>query len=249
MIPGSNKQQDYQPPKPTPPSTAWLLTFADLVSLMITFFVMLYAMKTVDLHRWNEIRGAISGALKMTEGHTVIESRDRSVERITFLAGDNLDYIQNLLRRRFDDDSLLRTAKLQRNTEDDTLSIILPSGLLFNAGDTRMLSNARPALVVVADLLRNLENPLMIVGHTDPTPIQSSAYPTNWELSMMRAMAVRDILREVGVASPIRVQGLADSRFEDIPAGQPNSLRYAQARRVEIKLSSRRDAFTEAEGR
>lgn len=245
MIPG--KHQDFTPPKLAAPSNAWLVTFADLVSLLITFFVMMYAMKAADMGRWEDVRGAFAGALKVSQTDDT-NKKDRSIERVQIVQSDNLDYIQNLLRQRFDDDTLLRRATLTRNDADNTLSINLPADVLFASGNTQFVGEARASLIVVADLLRNLHNPIMVIGHSDPNPIQSRSYPTNWELSMMRALSVRNLLRESGVAGPIRVQGMADSRFSDIPEGLPNTMRYQQARRVEIKLSGHRNAFSKEEG-
>jgi len=76
--------------KSDPPSMAWLLTFADLVSLMITFFVMLYAFKSVDIKRWHEIRGALSGALSLS--HAVAETHvdEQTLENIKLLNSDSL---------------------------------------------------------------------------------------------------------------------------------------------------------------
>ena len=53
--------------KSGPPSDSWLVTFADLVSLLITFFVLLFSMKNINTQRWQDIRGALSGALAFEE--------------------------------------------------------------------------------------------------------------------------------------------------------------------------------------
>ena len=85
---------------PEPPSMDWLLTFADLVSLLITFFVLLYSMKVVDVQKWDELKGSFSGVFSIREPiYKVSPDKDTSVEKIDPLKSDSLEYVEKLLSR------------------------------------------------------------------------------------------------------------------------------------------------------
>lgn len=227
------------------PSQMWLLTFADLVSLMITFFVMLYAMKSVDVNHWKSVKGALTGALSFADAKEAVPQEDNTVERMDLLEADPLDYISNLFAQRLSHIPALSGATIKRDRQHDTLTIALPSALLFPSGSAVMSPGGSEAIDKLGDLLRNLDNRIVVEGHTDPVPLSGSVLPTNWELSMMRAISVLEKLRSVGVSSPMTARGLGESRFSEVEPNAPQALRYIKARRVDIVI--RGDKGQEAE--
>ena len=235
---------DDEAPKPEPASKAWMLTFADLVSLLICFFVLLYSMKSVDEEKWKEIRGALAGALSFAD--TIYNSKpdkDSTIEKINLKVSDNLDYLQSLLQTRFLDDPILLETAFVRNNTANTLSIIMPNKLLFRSGTDMVLPEGRIALGRVGDILRHLDNRIEIAGHTDPSPINTTKIPTNWELSILRSLSVRDILADTGLVDPIKIIGFGSSRYKDIDPSLPKKLRDTRARRVEIIVKEASDEF------
>lgn len=232
-------------PKPTAPSKAWLLTFADLISLLITFFVMLYAMKAVDVKKWEEISGSITGAMRIAAPNAPVDMlRDKTTERISIRQADNLDYVQNILRQRLADNFILSQINVVRNIPNNTLDIILPAGVLFNPGSADIRGEAQEALQVLANLLRYLDNQIIVSGHTDPTPIRN-AYPSNWELSMARAVSVASVLKSSGVTSAMRIQAYGSSRFDALPSDLSVAEKMFRARRVELSISAKTGEFEE----
>lgn len=217
----------------TTPSDAWLITFADLVSLLITFFVLLFAMKNIDGQRWEDIKGALSGALSFEE---IIDRNinTKNIETLSLTKADSLTYLKAILHERFKADGVLREAGLDVNAQGDELKISLPSHLLFKTGSAKLMSQGDDAVGRLGDMLRNIDNSIVIAGHTDPVPIQGGAYETNWELSMLRAVGVLKKLRATGVVSPMKAVGYADSQFDMIQSNLPVSMRYLKARRVEV---------------
>ena len=216
-----------------PPSDAWLITFADLVSLLITFFVLLFSMKNIDAQRWQDIRGALSGALSFEELTQKNVDTD-NIETITLIQADNLAYLKAILEQRFKSDATLREASLTLNPLGDELRISVPSRLLFKTGSATLVPQGDDAIGRLGDMLRNIDNSIVVAGHTDPVPIQGGVYETNWELSMLRAVGVLKKLRATGVVSPMQALGYADSRFDMIQSDLPVTMRYLKARRVEI---------------
>jgi len=215
------------------PSDAWLVTFADLVSLLITFFVLLFAMKNIDGQRWEDIKGALSGALSFEEtvDHNV---QANNIETLNLIKADSLTYLRAILQERFKADAVLREATLDLNPFGDELKIALPSHLLFKTGSATLVAQGDEAIGRLGDMLRNIDNSIIIAGHTDPVPIQGGVFETNWELSMLRAVGVLKKLRTTGVVAPMQALGYADSRFDMIQSNLPVSMRYLKARRVEV---------------
>ena len=221
--------------KPAAPGMAWLLTFADLVSLMLTFFILLYSMKVIDAKKWESLRGAMNDTFNVQEPIVELKPDQRhSIEKFDPIRADGLFYVRNLLQTRFAANELLKNASLRHDRDRDTLVISLPSQLLFNSGDDTLRAEGAAALAALGDSLRHLDNTIEIAGHTDPNPIATAKFPSNWELSVMRGVRVMETLRAQGVNQNMQVMGFGASRFEDTPTETGLLERYARARRVDI---------------
>ena len=221
--------------KSGPPSDAWLVTFADLVSLLITFFVLLFSMKNINTQRWQDIRGALSGALAFEEINQQNVDTD-NIETINITQADDLTYLKAILGQRFKSDDVLKEATMVIRDRGDELRITVPSRLLFKTGSASLMPQGDDAIGRLGDMLRNIDNSIIIAGHTDPVPIQGGVYESNWELSMLRAVGVLKKLRATGVVSPMQALGYADSRFDMIQSDLPVTMRYLKARRVETTI-------------
>lgn len=218
------------------PSAAWLATFADLASLLITFFVLLFSMKDIDLERFEEISGALSGALAFTPVEDV-QFVGGETDKASFAQANQLTYLQAILHQRFQDDSILKEAALIYDKKEKTLTVQIPSFLLFDVGDAQLKPSGAKAVGKLGGILQHLDNGIMVGGHTDPTPLEDgSSYETNWELSMARAIGVLKKLRSSGVVAPMQALGFADSRLAMLDSKQPLDQRYAKARRVDIVI-------------
>ena len=223
--------------KPEPPDMAWLLTFADLVSLLITFFVLLYSMKTVDQSQWDVLRGALTGVFAQEEAVVVIHPEEfQSSDAIPQFPADSLPYLENVLLAEFRDDPVLSNMRTFYDGQQDVLTLSLPSALLFKAGNTRLQREGKISMIKLADKLRHLDNRIHVAGHTDPAPVRVPGVATNWELAMMRAIQVTRVLHERGVSDKVPAFSYGDSLFKEIDTMLPDSERYMRARRVDILI-------------
>ena len=224
--------------KPEPPNMAWLLTFADLVSLLITFFVLLYSMKTVDQSQWDILRGALEGVFADEEAVVVIHPEEfKSVDTIQSFPADSLPYLENVLKTEFRLDPVLGNMRTEYDTVQDILTLSLPSSLLFQEGDANLQRAGRVAMIKLADKLRHLDNRIHVAGHTDPSPPKDEDIPTNWELAMLRAIDVVQLFYERGVSQNVPAFSYGDSRFEDEDSQLFSTAeRYMRARRVDVLI-------------
>ena len=217
------------------PSMDWLLTFADLISLLITFFVLLYSMKVVDTQRWDEMKGTFSGVFSVREA-VIVKQPDKTttVEKVDARVADNLDYIQSLLMKRFKENEVLRFASVVRDEELDRLTITLPSSILFDSGGVELKEGAQQAMLLLGEVMLYLDNRIEVGGHTDPYPVSNAEFPTNWELAMQRSIKVASNLEEQGVPGPVVAVSYAASRFDQLDKNLTAEERYEKARRVDV---------------
>lgn len=215
---------------------SWLVTFVDLVSLMLAFFVMRFAMTTLDSPRYEEAAASIT----MTLGRVVSPVEQAppeplSVETETNGRGLRPGYLERLMESKLSADPLLSKAVLVRS--GDRLVIALPSDLLFASASAQLVPAARQAIREMATALSYLPNRIEVVGHADPLPFEPGGrYGSNWELSMARADAVARALVGSGFPRMPLVEGQGDSRFPNLAPTLPMEQRFRLARRVDLVI-------------
>jgi chemotaxis protein MotB len=211
---------------------SWMLIFTDLVSLMLTFFVLLFSMSALKVDAWNNIVTALSQSLKPSERLSQSEAASSfDISTLSMSKAINLDYLTSVLEKAMASDELLKNAQLMRF--EDRLVIGLPGDRLFKSNDAVLSKAARSALSNLGGILRNIGNQIGTNGHTDPTPLKGSQYTSNWELSLGRATAVANALKRSGYKEDIISFGYASGRFMELP-DIPDAERRVMGRRIDI---------------
>jgi len=201
---------------------AWMVTFADLLMLMLTFFVMLLGMSSMDKKMLKEIVVHIQGAAGLlnfsgSRGVTdlgVLIRRYKN-KKYFFIIDSTLfkdlfiPSIESDRKKRKDLDELM-------DITDDERGIVVSfhEDILFDPGEATIKKDAFPVLDLIADAIDSCPNGILIMGHTDNIPIQSELYESKWELSSYRGLSVLEyFLKEKGL-SPFRfsVGGYGPSR-------------------------------------
>lgn len=227
------------------PSQAWLVTFADLLALMLAFFVLLFAMNSVKMDAWNAVVEALSERLNPThKWPSPALEFDRNMARTTVARAVELDYLQRVLEQKIGAGTLPSKGLIQRL--DDRIILSLPAELLFAPGQAEMLGDASETIGVIAKAMRFVGNQVNVVGHSDPNGLpEEHQFSSNWALSLGRAMTVANALRAAGYSHEIEAFGLADTRYFDISPGLDLSQRMYLSRRVDIVF---RDAAARERG-
>ena len=176
---------------------AWMVTFADLVMLLLTFFVLLLTMASMDTKKLENI----STHFREATG-TLGFSRSIEVANLASLINQYND-IDSLLV--VDKDHLMAQIKLIAPIKgilesiidkiemlDDERGIVLSFNekLLFDSGRATIKKEIFPILDLVADAIYECQNDIVIMGHTDNIPIKGNLYKSNWELSAYRGLSV-----------------------------------------------------------
>ena len=215
---------------------SWMVTLVDLVSLMLAFFVLRFAMTTVDGPRFEKAAGAI--AVVLGREVSVVENSppvDLSVSAERTRRGFSLGYLEPILEAKMAADPVLSQAEIARAGEQ--LVIALPADLLFSLGEATLTREARNAVGVLSTALSTLPNRVDVVGYADPQPMSGGGrFASNWEISLARADAVASRLVQTGFPRQPMVEGRGDSRFSDVAPTLEVERRYALARRVDVVI-------------
>lgn len=210
---------------------AWLITFTDLVCLMLTFFVMLYAMSDPDPARFKALAEGIPGqsapraeGVERPQAAFTVEGLDRG-------RTIDLGYLGRVFESQMVGKPELVDVRLARR--GDSLVVSLPGDLLFRPGSAELSPQGERALFLLGGVAGNIGNALDVVGHADPTPT-GTQWPSNWELSLARAQAVADSLRRAGYQREVVVRGHGDGRFAEVAPSAGEAERRQLARRVDL---------------
>lgn len=217
----------------TPP---WMLTFIDLVSLLLTFFVLLFAMSSLKGEPWRATRATLTtvfgGHERLPQPATLRNEPWRRQPR-----GDDLDYLADIVTQALASQTLLSGIAVERG--EDWLILRLPAALLFAPGSTAMASDGEAVIALLAPILAHVRNPLAVNGHTEPRAENDNAAARSWEMSLARAITVARALRRAGVNAPVSAHGFADSQYAALPGDWPQATRAAIARRVDLVISDK----------
>ncbi len=222
---------------------AWMVTFADLMSLLLTFFVLLLSFSNMEIVKFQTMMGSVRNALgsksefevsDIPTGTSLMPFQDPQTGEGVDVGPGEADPTPQQVREKLQE--LLEQAGLSEKgvavETHDGVVLQLSGDVLFDSGQTFINVEARKLLEALAQYTLSVEYSLDIVGYTDNVPIATAVYPSNWELSAGRAGQAVRYLTERGVEpSRLRAIGRADTnplQNNDTPEGR------AQNRRVEF---------------
>ncbi|MFH1135377.1 MAG: OmpA family protein [Pseudomonadota bacterium] len=205
-------------------SEDWHLTLADMMTLLLCFFVVIVSASAVDLERYK----LIAHSLQKTMGGQ--EKKDAAP------AGEEPDLAA--VHRNLKEILGPAVRDVALEWRRDGVAVNLPGEVFFELGRAELTERAHRVLTDISPALAAIPYRLTIEGHTDSTPIHSPRFPSNWELSAARAGSVGRFLIDRGFPKDkVEILGLADTRpilpNED-PQGRPWPENQARNRRVAI---------------
>lgn len=212
---------------------SWLTTYSDMVTLLLAFFVLMFAFSAVDVDRFQAVMSAFQGYLGVLDGSSLISD---SAITLPFdsseLAKEQLEILHDELSQLIEEEGL---TGVELQMEERGLIIRFAEKVFFDLGEATLKPEAINILLGISDTLRDLPNPLRVEGHTDDWPIQTSRFPSNWELSVHRATSVVRYLIEEESFDPNQLSAAGYSEYRPV---QPNDTpeHRAQNRRVDIVI-------------
>jgi len=225
-------------------SPKWMATFADLVTLLMCFFVLLFAMSTTQQETYKELVKSLRSALGAQavpqsgtrEGLTMHPvpseepSENQQIDELGGMIEKEMEDIVSEVRELVLFNKLGGEVSVTKN--EDGVVITMSDLLLFAEGGTTLSDKGLDILRKVAVVLSKLAYHVKIKGHTDSAPISSARYPSNWELSSARASTVVRHLVDNGVP-PFYISAEGYAQYHPVATNDTASGR-ARNRRVEI---------------
>jgi len=237
----------------------WLVSYADFITLLFAFFVVMFAVSQVDSKKvgrftqsfhdaleWQVVPQSKAGKGGGTDVIPVIPSfTNAKAAKIARDFEEEKASIRRGLVKRLGSASML--AGLNILEVHGELVLRLPEKLMFDRGEAILQPEGGAALVGIAEELADRPVRIRVEGHTDSTPIHTPRFPSNWELSQSRAMAVVRFFLEDGKIAPVRLA--AAGYGEHHPISTNDTLEgKAQNRRVDLIVVADLEGAAEADG-
>ncbi len=215
-----------------PSAPLWMVTYSDMVTLLLTFFVMIVAMSEVEVKKFK-------AALSYFQGRTGVLTHDAIQPTtpqplVTEESVEQAERYETLLE-------YLEENGLQDNVQvdltDKGLHIVISDSVMFDTGEAELIEPARTVLRLVAGMVDEKVEAMVVEGHTDNRPIHTGRYPSNWELSTARAASVvRFLLEQENARGPSRYVTIGYGEYHPVETNETPEGRAAN-RRVEILFS------------
>ncbi len=189
-------------------------------------FIILYAVSTIDTQKYEKIKSAFESSFT---GGKVIGIKKTSGELIVTPVDNLRDHLKQLII----DNDYNKVIKLEENEHGIIIHIL--DEILFPSGSADLNTNSLEMLNKIASILNQIPNDIRIEGHTDNVPIHTSSFPSNWHLSVMRALNTAYYLINNENLKAGRVSIVGNSEYKPIDSNGTASGR-AQNRRVDIVI-------------
>ena len=180
-------------------SERWLLTYADLITLLLGLFVILYSMSRVDLEKYKSLGQALKTAFIGMPGTPAIGAGEGPYEDAE--GGAYPDTSECYLTMKLEEALVgieAAAGAVSVEIEERGVVVRLMETLMFDLGRAQLRPEAQQLLTQVAPVLTKSGRPIMIEGHTDNLPINTAEFPSNWQLSAMRSANVIFFLARSG---------------------------------------------------
>jgi len=212
--------------------STWMLTFGDLIALLLAFFVLLVSMSQIKVEAWQAVVEALSKRLNQNQDVTVLgPSADRNASRIMRPVAIDLGYLEAVLAEKLRADR--EFGRVRVNQQHDRLVLSFPADHLFRPNTTELEKSAIASIQALGGFFQSISNRITVSGHAE---IRDDDKDHGWELSIARAVVVADTLRISGLDRPIAANGLGDSRYYDTGGDLSAEARDRLARRVDIVI-------------
>jgi chemotaxis protein MotB len=207
----------------------YLITYADLITLLLGLFIILYAISSIDLQKYDSYTAALGSVFGKENKLTDFEDSNLGIT----------DRFNGMRTWKSTVNELIEINGLSDGVElietDKGLTLRIMDKILFNSGEAELNENAKVVLKQIAQVLSELPNEIRIEGHSDNVPISTPEYPSNWHLSVARATNTAHFLLNIEGITPDKLSIAGFAAYEPI---KPNDTAEGRAknRRVDIVI-------------
>lgn len=229
-----------KPPEEHDNLERWLVSYADFITLLFAFFVVMYAISSINEGKYRVMSDSLVSAfrespkseklIEMATKHPELMSgsgkpigkmlQQPQIDAATGERAKAAERMKKVAKNVLDVlQPLVREGRVRVTQSPRGVTVEISASVLFKSGEAILQPQSLESLSAVARVLSQVENPVQVEGHTDNIPINSLSFPSNWELSSARAGSVVRLFTELGVPAARMVAiGYADNRPVDTNA-------------------------------
>ncbi len=236
------KKRRAAPEEKSGGAPAWVVTFADLATLMLTFFVLLLSFANTDIQKFKDMLGSVQdafGVSKETKGayQSVLKGTEEDKEGASDATSEKAkeeserQKIAGEIEKAAESIGETKNISIQIGAEG--VRVRIKGAYFFGPGSAHLKKTSLPFLKNISDLMETFPFKLKVEGHTDNIPISTSQFPSNWELSAFRATTVLRYFSEQKGIDPSRLTAIGYAENKPI-ASNDEAWSRAKNRRVEF---------------
>ncbi|MDP4144247.1 MAG: OmpA family protein [Bacillota bacterium] len=235
----------------------WLLTYSDLITLLMIFFIIMYASSTVDAGKYKKIsesfKVAFGGGKTLIADNDAIDIKDKAStvdttvvskdpQKVSQQEQNKLQEIKKKVDELVQQDNM--TGSVSTNIEERGLVISLQDTEIFDTGKADIRSDSQQRLIQIGKIVNQVDNYIRVEGHTDNQPISNYEFKSNWELSSARATNVVQLLISQCGITPQKLAAVGYGEYRPVADNNSDAGR-ARNRRVDIVIISSKFNSTE----
>ncbi|MGL5756431.1 MAG: OmpA/MotB family protein [Paraclostridium sp.] len=224
---------------------SWLDTYADTITLLLTFFILLYSISAVDSQKLKQLSKALQGSLGGSTAVTELENIDDlkvdvkdAAKDAAKDAKDTKEDLTKKVNEAINKNSLNNVIKVRE--EERGIVLQLDETILFDSGRDELKQTSIAALDTITKLVNDVDNDILVEGHTDNVPIHNSRFASNWDLSTSRAVSVVSYFVENKGIKPTRFSVKGYGEFKPLVPNDTAENRSIN-RRVDILIVDQKD--------
>ncbi len=237
----------------------WLLTYADLMNLLLILFIILFSMSQVNTEKFQKLSQSLSSAFGNGEAPSLVQGGSSGNSLIDFPAtmpspvipskieDQQMEALQEEIEGLVDSEGLKGNVAV--TMEDRGIIVRINEKILFKSGSAIIETKDQDTLITIGkDMLSKINKHIRVEGHTDNVPMKSALYASNWELSAARAINVLKLLVDKGGINPKMIHPVPYGEYSPLVPNTTDANR-AKNRRVDIVIlrdsSSKGEADTD----
>lgn len=222
-------------------TNAWMDTYADTITLLLTFFILLYSMSAVDTQKLNELTAALKNSLQGSTKVTDLKNIGQlkvAIEKDGDKLVSKYENLSKKLNKIIDEKGLKDDIKVRE--EDRGIVLQLGENILFDPGKANLKEDRKKVLDGITTIIKSTDNDVLVEGHTDDVPMHNKEFASNWELSTARAVGVVKYFVDEQKLDPIRFSAKGYGEFKPLVKNDTPEHR-ATNRRVDILIVEQKE--------
>ncbi|HEX9025952.1 MAG TPA: OmpA family protein [Clostridium sp.] len=223
-------------------SERWMLSYLDFITLLMIFFLMMFAISTVDSKKSEALANSLKVGFNSGNGENIIAVSDSSnsppvvVDDGALTAAAEEEKLTEVKKKV---DELVNNSELKGSVttsiQERGLLISFNDSVFFNSGEANIKSDWQGKLNSISKVLNGIDNYIRVEGHTDNVAINTNYFHSNWQLSSVRAANVVEFLITQGSVSPGRLSSVGYGEYRPIKSNDTEEGKSSN-RRVDIVI-------------